>query len=156
MNYYEILNVPNDATLKEINKSYHELSMRFHPDKNPNDKYSEEKFKLISEAYSTLSNYEKRIRYDNEINRNQLFRNDFFENNFQRLMNFDSIFDESKLLMNNTRSNSKSVSVTTTIENGIKKTKKITNDNGNVNIEEYEENVDTNKVPLLKKPFSFF
>ena len=156
MNYYEILNVPNDATLKEINKNYHELSMRFHPDKNPNDKYSEEKFKLISEAYSTLSNYEKRIRYDSEINRNQLFRNDFFGNNFQRLMNFDSIFDESKLLMNNTTSNSKSVSVTTTIENGIKKTKKITNDNGDVNVEEYEEKVDTNKVPLLKKSFSFF
>tara|TARA_B100000131_G_C18021011_1_gene574575 strand:+ start:540 stop:1004 length:465 start_codon:yes stop_codon:yes gene_type:complete len=154
MNYYEILNVRNDATLKEINKSYHELSIRFHPDKNPNDKYSEEKFKLISEAYSILSNYEKRIRYDNEINRNQFFENNIFGSNFQRLMNFNHIIDESKLLMNNQNSNS--VSVTTTIENGIKKTKKITNNNGNVNIEEYEENIDTNKAPLLEKPFSFF
>lgn len=70
MNYYQILNVPKDATLKEINKNYKSLSTRYHPDKNPNDKYSEEKMKLISESYNTLSDYEKRINYDKTFNSN--------------------------------------------------------------------------------------
>lgn len=66
MNYYNILNIPQDATLKEINTSFKNLSQRFHPDKNPNDKYSEEKMKLITQAYDVLSNYDKRIIYDNK------------------------------------------------------------------------------------------
>lgn len=67
MDYYKILQVPNDATLKEINKNFKELSSRYHPDKNPDDKYSEEKMKLITEAYSIISNYDKRVEYDEKI-----------------------------------------------------------------------------------------
>ena len=70
MNYYQILNVPKDATLKEINKNYKYLSNRYHPDKNPNDKYSEEKMKLISEAHTILSDYDKRVLYDKTFNSN--------------------------------------------------------------------------------------
>lgn len=70
MNYYNLLNVPHDATLKEINTSFKNLSQRFHPDKNPNDKYSEEKMKLITQAYEVLSDYDKRIIYDNQNSTN--------------------------------------------------------------------------------------
>ena len=73
MNYYNILNIPNDATLKEINTNFKNLSNRFHPDKNPNDKYSEEKMKEISEAYNTLSDYDKRKDYDQYINTQILY-----------------------------------------------------------------------------------
>ena len=66
MNYYEILGVSDDSTLKEIKEKFLNLSIRYHPDKNPDDLYSEEKYKQISEAYSVLSNYEKRKLYDHQ------------------------------------------------------------------------------------------
>ena len=151
MNYYNLLNIPEDATLKEIQKNYRELSVRYHPDKNPDDLYSEERYKKITEAYNILSNYEKRIRYDNSRNTSNQFP--FFE----RLMNIDNIFGDKFLLTDQPiSSNSKSVSTSTVIENGVKKTKKITNDNGKINIEEYEEDHVDDKIPLLQKPFSFF
>ena len=67
MNYYHILDVRNDATLKEININFKELSTRYHPDRNPDDKYSEEKMKLITRAYNVLSDYNRRINYDSEL-----------------------------------------------------------------------------------------
>lgn len=63
--YYDYLEVKNISTVNEIKKSYRELAKRYHPDLNPNDKYSEERFKKISEAYEILTNYEKRLEYDN-------------------------------------------------------------------------------------------
>ena len=67
MDYYSILGVSKDATLKEIKKNFNELSSRYHPDRNPNDRYSEEKMKIITMAYTTLSDYDKRINYDSKI-----------------------------------------------------------------------------------------
>lgn len=63
--YYEILEVPRTATDEEIKKSYKKLALQHHPDRNP-DKVNEatEKFKSISEAYSVLSDPEKRKKYD--------------------------------------------------------------------------------------------
>tara|TARA_R100000951_G_scaffold79203_1_gene67186 strand:- start:735 stop:1685 length:951 start_codon:yes stop_codon:yes gene_type:complete len=61
-NYYEILGVSKEATAEEIKKSYRKLSLKYHPDKNPD---GENKFKEISEAYSILSDNEKRNKYDN-------------------------------------------------------------------------------------------
>ncbi|UTY27937.1 DnaJ domain-containing protein [Treponema putidum] len=63
-NYYNILNVSKSADEEEIKKAYRNLAMKYHPDKNPGNKIAEERFKRISEAYSILSNPQKRKYYD--------------------------------------------------------------------------------------------
>lgn len=62
--YYDILGVAKSASQDEIKKSYRKLAMKFHPDKNPGDKAAEDKFKEASEAYSVLSDADKRAKYD--------------------------------------------------------------------------------------------
>ena len=62
--YYQILGVDRNADESEIKKSYRKLSKEHHPDLNPNNTESEEKFKSIAEAYSVLSDKEKKINYD--------------------------------------------------------------------------------------------
>ena len=62
--YYEILGVAKNASDEEIKKSYRKLAMKFHPDRNPEDKSAEEKFKEAKEAYEMLSDAQKRAAYD--------------------------------------------------------------------------------------------
>ena len=62
--YYEILGVGKNADSKEIKKAYRKLAIKYHPDKNPDNKEAEAKFKEAAEAYEVLSNSEKRQRYD--------------------------------------------------------------------------------------------
>ncbi len=62
--YYEILGVPRSATEAEIKKAFRQLALKYHPDRNPGDKEAEETFKQINEAYSCLSDPEKRAHYD--------------------------------------------------------------------------------------------
>jgi DnaJ-class molecular chaperone len=108
--YYQILNVDKNSTEEIIKKSYRKLAMKYHPDKNPNDKQAEEKFKKISEAYEVLSDKEKRSIYDKygkqglemnsmgggpDINPMDIFQNFFGENfNHQQKSNVEPIVKE--------------------------------------------------------------
>lgn len=62
--YYELLGVSRDAEESEIKKAYRKLAMKYHPDRNSNDKDAEEKFKEIQNAYAVLSDSQKRAAYD--------------------------------------------------------------------------------------------
>lgn len=62
--YYEILGLNRDATDEQIKKAYRKLAMKYHPDRNPDDKSAEEKFKEAKEAYEILSDSQKRAAYD--------------------------------------------------------------------------------------------
>jgi molecular chaperone DnaJ len=62
--YYKVLDVPRTATEADIKKAYRRLAMKYHPDRNPGDKESEENFKEAKEAYEVLSEADKRAIYD--------------------------------------------------------------------------------------------
>ncbi len=62
--YYKILGVERKASEQEIKRAYRKLALKYHPDRNPNNKQAEDKFKEINEAYQVLSDAEKRSRYD--------------------------------------------------------------------------------------------
>lgn len=62
--YYKILGVEKKAGAADIKKAYRKLAVKYHPDKNPDDKLAEEKFKELNEAYEVLGDEEKRRKYD--------------------------------------------------------------------------------------------
>jgi len=62
--YYEILSVSKTASGEEIKKAYRKVAMQYHPDRNPNNKEAEEKFKEAAEAYEVLSDADKKAKYD--------------------------------------------------------------------------------------------
>jgi len=62
--YYEVLGVDKGADLEAIKKAYRKMAMKYHPDRNPDNKEAEEKFKEVGEAYEVLSDSDKRARYD--------------------------------------------------------------------------------------------
>jgi len=74
--YYYILGIESTATEAEIKSAYHKLALKFHPDKNDGDKFFEDRFKDILEAYDTLAIGEKRIQYDSKFS-NQKFGNNY-------------------------------------------------------------------------------
>ena len=62
--YYEVLGVSREATDQELKSAYRKQALKYHPDRNPGDHASEEKFKEASEAYQVLSDADKRAAYD--------------------------------------------------------------------------------------------
>lgn len=138
MTHYQTLGVSEDATLNEIKEAYRTLALRYHPDKNPDDLYSQNKFIEVGRAYEVLSDYEKRTEYDNSrlavvqpFMLQPMRFDSVFQNMFQNLSQMNSI--------SNTSPNySKSVSIHTTNVNGKQKTRKVTIENGKKKVEEYE------------------
>ena len=62
--YYDVLGVDHDAGKDEIKRAYRKLALKYHPDRNPDNKQAEQKFKETAEAYGVLSNEQQRARYD--------------------------------------------------------------------------------------------
>lgn len=62
--YYKVLGIDKKASAADIKKAYRKLAVKYHPDKNPDDKLAEEKFKELNEAYEVLGDEEKRKKYD--------------------------------------------------------------------------------------------
>ena len=90
MNYYQILQVDRNATTKQIKKHYYKLARQYHPDKHNGDINKCEEFKLLSEAYTTLSNPKKRYLYDMKIdyNVNEEFDLHFTEQDYELLHSY--------------------------------------------------------------------
>jgi len=86
MDYYEILGVAKNSSTGDIKKAYRKLAMKYHPDRNKDNKEAEEKFKKISEAYAVLSDPEKRKQYDT-----------FGASGFQQRYSQEDIFRNSNL-----------------------------------------------------------
>ena len=63
-NFYDILGINKTASNEEITKAFRKLAMKYHPDRNPDNKEAEEKFKEIQKAYGVLSDEKKRQQYD--------------------------------------------------------------------------------------------
>ena len=132
MDYYKILGVNRNATQEEIKKAYKKLAIKWHPDKNINNKEeAEKKFKEISEAYSILSDEKKKKIYDTygeegiknnyertNVSANEIFNNIFKNfntnkfNNFNNFNNFDNFNN-----FNNFNTNIKKQKLETIIEN---------------------------------------
>jgi curved DNA-binding protein len=87
--YYDILGVNKKASDEEIKRAYRKMAMRYHPDRNPNKKEAEERFKEINEAYAVLSDQEKRKQYDTFGAEG--FRQRFTQEDIFRGFDFDEI-----------------------------------------------------------------
>ena len=98
--YYDVLGVQKNSSPEQIKAAYRKLAVKHHPDKNPGDKTSEEKFKEASEAYHVLSDKERKQNYDNfghaafenGAGGRGGFGNFDFSNHFSEVENFMSCF----------------------------------------------------------------
>ncbi|HNX44362.1 MAG TPA: molecular chaperone DnaJ [Bacteroidales bacterium] len=88
--YYEVLGLSKGASADEIKKAYRQMALKYHPDKNPNNKEAEDKFKEAAEAYEVLSDADKRKRYDQYGHEG--LKNGF--GGFQEFTNMEDIFSQ--------------------------------------------------------------
>lgn len=89
-NYYQILEVSENASYEVIEKAYKVLARKYHPDTYPRDKvyFAESKFKEITEAYEVLSNRESRQEYDIRLGINNLNQNTYSNSNYENSDNY--------------------------------------------------------------------
>ncbi|MGS0748581.1 molecular chaperone DnaJ [Halpernia sp. GG3] len=92
--YYEILEITKSASPEEIKKAYRKMAIKFHPDKNPGDATSEEKFKEAAEAYEVLSDGNKKARYDQYGHAGMSGNAGYGGGGFGGGMNMDDIFSQ--------------------------------------------------------------
>jgi curved DNA-binding protein CbpA len=76
--FYEVLGIDKSASDAQIKAAFKRMAMKYHPDRNPGNKQAEENFKLINEAYHTLTDHEKRSRYDSRFHWVSEQTNDFY------------------------------------------------------------------------------
>jgi len=88
--YYEVLGVKKGASMDELKRAYRKLAVKYHPDKNPGDKQSEERFKEINEAYAVLSDPKKKEQFDQFGSNN--FHQRFSQEDIFRGFNVDDLF----------------------------------------------------------------
>lgn len=148
MNYYNILNIPFDASQEDIKKSYRTLSLKYHPDKNSNDNDKTILFQNITQAYKILSNIESKTNYDfsisncfhkNILNDNSLqdnYLNSNYLNNKNNIYNYDLSNKSNNINSNNIKSNN--------INSNIQKPKSI----HIIKYITYEESYNGTKVPI--------
>jgi len=90
--YYDILEIPRNASAEDIKKAYRKMAIKYHPDKNPGDKAAEDKFKEAAEAYEVLSNADKKARYDQYGHAGMGNNGGFGGGGYGGGMNMDDIF----------------------------------------------------------------
>ena len=90
--YYEVLGLQKGASDDEIKKAFRKMAMKYHPDKNPNNKEAEDKFKEVNEAYSVLSDPDKKSKYD-RFGHAGVDPNTGFGGGFGGFGGFEDIFD---------------------------------------------------------------
>ena len=154
-NYYEIMGLTENATLEDIKKSYRSLCLKYHPDRNPNDQKSKDKFQKMSEAYQVLSDENLRKDYDTRQKKSQLFYQDDMgmrpdiNNMFNNMFNGGNVNIGSGFRMNFTQPQFHKQTPTLIIKHVTIKIEQVFNDV--ILPIEFERNITKNNINTIEK-----